>query len=93
MIQIDDKLISEEIFPKNLFATLQNVKVHVVWKEMWELRWIKTNLRYWTVFFDKIKPYLTQEGIKALEEQEHGLLIRTTECMLLQWWRTANVLM
>ncbi len=32
MIQIDDKLISEEIFPKNLFATLRNVKVHVVWK-------------------------------------------------------------
>lgn len=69
MIQIDDKLISEEIFSEEFVCNLTKCKGACCVEGDVGAPLDKDELEILDNIFDKIKPYLTQEGIKALEEQ------------------------
>ena len=69
MIQIDDKLISEEIFSEEFVCNLTKCKGACCVEGDVGAPLDKDELEILDGIFDKIKPYLTAEGIKALEEQ------------------------
>jgi hypothetical protein len=69
MIQIDDKLISEDIFSEEFVCNLTKCKGACCVEGDVGAPLDKDELEILDSIFDKIKPYLTQEGIKALEEQ------------------------
>ncbi|KQM45920.1 DUF3109 family protein [Chryseobacterium sp. Leaf201] len=69
MIQIDDKLISEEIFSEEFVCNLTKCKGACCVEGDVGAPLDKDELVILDNIFDKIKPYLTQDGIKALEEQ------------------------
>ncbi|KMQ67821.1 hypothetical protein ACM39_10780 [Chryseobacterium sp. FH2] len=69
MIQIDDKLISEDIFSEEFVCNLTKCKGACCVEGDVGAPLDKDELEILDNIFDKIKPYLTQEGIKALEEQ------------------------
>lgn len=69
MIQIDDKLISEEIFSEDFVCNLTKCKGACCVEGDVGAPLDKNELEILDQIFDKIKPYLTEDGIKALEEQ------------------------
>lgn len=69
MIQIDDKLISEEIFSEEFVCNLTKCKGACCVEGDVGAPLDENELEILDAIFDKIKPYLTKEGIKALEEQ------------------------
>ena len=69
MIQIDDKLISEEIFSEEFVCNLTKCKGACCVEGDVGAPLDKSELEILDGIFDKIKPYLTPEGVKALEEQ------------------------
>lgn len=69
MIQIDDKLISEEIFSEEFVCNLTKCKGACCVEGDVGAPLDKDELVILDNIFDKIKPYLTLDGIKALEEQ------------------------
>lgn len=69
MIQIDDKLISEEIFSEEFVCNLTKCKGACCVEGDVGAPLDKDELVILDNIFDKIKPYLTKDGIKALEEQ------------------------
>lgn len=69
MIQIDDKLISEDVFSEEFVCNLSKCKGACCVEGDVGAPLDKDELVILDNIFDKIKPYLTQDGIKALEEQ------------------------
>jgi hypothetical protein len=69
MIQIDDKLISEDIFSEEFVCNPTKCKGACCVEGDVGAPLDKDELEILDSILDKIKPYLTQEGIKALEEQ------------------------
>ncbi|CAD7810665.1 hypothetical protein CHRY9390_02217 [Chryseobacterium aquaeductus] len=69
MIQIDDKLISEDIFSEEFVCNLSKCKGACCVEGDVGAPLDKEELVILDNIYDKIKPYLTQDGIKALDEQ------------------------
>lgn len=69
MIQIDDKLISEDIFNKEFVCNLSKCKGACCVEGDVGAPLEREETRILENIFDKVKPYLRNEGVKALEEQ------------------------
>lgn len=69
MIQIDDKLISEEIFSEDFVCNLTRCKGACCVEGDVGAPLLKEELPILEEIFDKIKPYLRPEGVQALREQ------------------------
>ena len=69
MIQIDDKLISEDIFEKNFVCNLTRCKGACCVDGDTGAPLDKDELPILEEIFPKIKSYLRPEGVKAIEEQ------------------------
>ena len=69
MIQIEEKLISEDIFSEEFVCNLSKCKGACCVEGDVGAPLDENELPILEEIFDKIKPYLTPEGIKALEEQ------------------------
>lgn len=69
MIQIDDKLISEDIFSEEFVCNLSKCKGACCVEGDVGAPLDKEELVILDNIYDKIKPYLTADGIKALDEQ------------------------
>lgn len=69
MIQIDDKLISEDIFSEEFVCNLSKCKGACCVEGDVGAPLDKEETKILEDIYAKIKPYLTAEGIKAIEEQ------------------------
>ncbi|ODS89420.1 DUF3109 family protein [Chryseobacterium lacus] len=69
MIQIDDKLISEDIFAQEFVCNLTKCKGACCVEGDVGAPLDKEETKILEEIFDKVKPYLRPEGVKALEEQ------------------------
>ena len=69
MVQIDDKLISEDIFAEEFVCNLSKCKGACCVEGDIGAPLGKDEPAILEAIYDKIKPYLTPEGIKAIEEQ------------------------
>lgn len=69
MIQIEDKLISEEIFSEEFVCNLSRCKGACCVEGDVGAPLLKEELPILEEIFDKIKPYLRPEGVQALQEQ------------------------
>mgnify|MGYP000116568421 CR=1 FL=1 len=69
MIQIDDKLISEDIFSEEFVCNLSKCKGACCVEGDIGAPLEKEETKILDDIFPKIKPYLRKEGIKSLEEQ------------------------
>ncbi len=69
MIQIDDKLISEDIFSEEFVCNLSKCKGACCVEGDAGAPLEKDELVILDNIFDKVKPFLTPEGVAALEEQ------------------------
>ena len=69
MVQIEDKLISEDIFSEEFVCNLSKCKGACCVEGDAGAPLEKDELEILDRIFDKVKPYLTPEGVKALEEQ------------------------
>ena len=69
MIQIDDKLISEDIFAKSFVCNLTKCKGACCVDGDTGAPLEKEELAILDDIFPKVKPYLRPEGVKAIEEQ------------------------
>ncbi len=69
MIQIDDKLISEDIFSEEFVCNLSKCKGACCVEGDVGAPLVKEETKILEEIFDKVKPYLRPEGVKALEEQ------------------------
>lgn len=69
MIQIEDKLISEEIFSEEFVCNLTRCKGACCVEGDVGAPLLKEELPILEEIFDKIKPYLRPEGVQALREQ------------------------
>lgn len=69
MIQIDDKLISEDIFSEEFVCNLNKCKGACCVEGDVGAPLERAETKILEEIFDKVKPYLRPEGVKALEEQ------------------------
>ncbi|WP_187477582.1 DUF3109 family protein [Amniculibacterium sp. G2-70] len=69
MIQIEDKLISEDIFSEEFVCNLSKCKGACCVEGDIGAPLEKEETKILDDIYEKIKPYLTREGIKAIEEQ------------------------
>ena len=69
MIQIDDKLISEELFSEEFVCNLSKCKGECCVEGDAGAPLDKSETKILEDIYEKVKPYLTEEGIKAIEEQ------------------------
>ena len=69
MIQIEDKLISEEIFSEEFVCNLSKCKGICCVEGDAGAPLDKEEAQILENIYDKIKPYLTPEGIEAIEKQ------------------------
>lgn len=69
MIQIEDKLISEDIFSEEFVCNLSKCKGACCVEGDVGAPLDKEETQILENIFDKVKPYLRPEGVKALEEQ------------------------
>jgi len=69
MIQIDDKLISEEIFSEEFVCNLTKCKGACCVEGDVGAPLDKTETEILDRLYPKIKPYLTEDGIKSIEKQ------------------------
>ena len=69
MIQIDDKLISEDIFSEEFVCNLTKCKGACCVEGDIGAPLDKNEAEILDKIYDKIKPYLTEDGIKAIEEK------------------------
>lgn len=69
MVQIDDKLISEDIFSEEFVCNLSKCKGACCVEGDIGAPLGKDEPAILEAIYDKIKPYLTPEGIQAIEEQ------------------------
>ena len=69
MIQIDDKLISEDIFAESFVCNLTKCKGACCVDGDTGAPLEKEELAILDDIFPKVKPYLRPEGVKAIEEQ------------------------
>lgn len=69
MIQIDDKLISEDIFSEEFVCNLSKCKGICCVEGDVGAPLAKSELKILEDIYDKVKPFLTAEGVKALDEQ------------------------
>lgn len=69
MVQIEDKLISEDIFSEEFVCNLSKCKGACCVEGDVGAPLDKDETKILENIFDKVKPYLRPEGVKALEEQ------------------------
>lgn len=69
MVQIDDKLISEDIFSEKFVCNLSRCKGACCVEGDVGAPLDREETKILEDIFDKIKPYLRSEGVRALEEQ------------------------
>ncbi|MBS1549187.1 MAG: DUF3109 family protein [Bacteroidetes bacterium] len=69
MIQIDDKLISEDVFSEEFVCNLSKCKGACCVEGDIGAPLEKEEAKILEDIYEKIKPFLTKEGIKAIEEQ------------------------
>lgn len=69
MVQIDDKLISEDIFSEKFVCNLSRCKGACCVEGDVGAPLDREETKILEDIFDKIKPYLRSEGLRALEEQ------------------------
>lgn len=69
MIQIEDKLISEDIFSEEFVCNLSKCKGACCVEGDIGAPLDKEETKILDDIYEKVKPYLTREGIKAIEEQ------------------------
>jgi hypothetical protein len=69
MIQIEDKLISEDIFSEEFVCNLSKCKGACCVEGDIGAPLEKEETKILDDIYEKVKPYLTREGIKAIEEQ------------------------
>lgn len=69
MVQIGDKLISEDIFSEEFVCNLTKCKGACCVEGDVGAPLEREETRILEEIFDKVKPYLRPEGVKALEEQ------------------------
>ena len=69
MIQINDKLISEDIFTQEFVCNLSKCKGACCVEGDIGAPITKEETKILDEIFQKIKPYLTEDGIKAIEQQ------------------------
>lgn len=69
MIQLEDKLISEEIFSEEFVCNLSKCKGACCVEGDVGAPLDRDETKILEEIFQKVKPYLRQEGVKALEEQ------------------------
>lgn len=69
MVQIDDKLISEDIFSEEFVCNLSRCKGACCVEGDVGAPLDREETKILEDIFDKIKPYLRSEGVRALEEQ------------------------
>lgn len=69
MVQIEDKLISEDIFSEEFVCNLTKCKGACCVEGDVGAPLDKTETKILDDIFEKVKPYLRPEGVKAIEEQ------------------------
>lgn len=69
MVEINDKLISEDIFSEEFVCNLSKCKGACCVEGDVGAPLDKSETKILEDIFDKVKPYLTEAGVKALEEQ------------------------
>ncbi len=69
MIQIEDKLISEEVFSEEFVCNLSKCKGACCVEGDIGAPLDKAEAKILEDIYDKVKPYLTEEGIKAIEQK------------------------